>query len=171
MTANDKVKTHFQNAMAEFVGQNYEKSIEELNRAVELDSEFKLAFLSRGSAYLKLERFKEARQDFDRVIEIDPTHARAYHLRGLVNEKIGENESALEDFDKAVELDPEYGAAYYSRATLHSKMGNEDLATEDIEMVTHLTSVNVEAFANENNVWRSNQLRVEGMGFADPMDR
>jgi Tfp pilus assembly protein PilF len=171
MSANDKAKTHFQNAMSEFVGQKYENSVEELNRAIELDSEFKLAYLSRGSAFLKMDRLKEARRDFDRVIEIDPNHSRAYHLRGLVNEKIGEDESALSDFDKAVELDPEYGAAYYSRATLHSKLGHEDLATEDIEMVTHLTNVNAEKFANENNVWRSNHLRLEGMGFADPMDR
>jgi tetratricopeptide (TPR) repeat protein len=171
MTENNKAQNHFQNAMAEFVGQNYENSIEELTRAIELAPDYKLAYLSRGSAFLKLNRLDEARKDFDRLLELDSKHARAYHLRGLVHEKVGDNEAALKDFNTAVELDPEYGAAYYSRATLHSKMGNADLATEDIEMVTHLTNVNLESFANENNIWRSNQMRLEEMGAADPMDR
>jgi Tfp pilus assembly protein PilF len=171
MTDNDKAQKHFQNAMAEFVGQNYGNSIDELNRAIALDPDYKLAYLSRGSAFLKLNRLEEARHDFDRLLKIDPKHARAYHLRGLVNEKVGDNESALGDFNAAIEVDPEYGAAYYSRATLHSKLGNTDLATEDIEMVTQLTNVNLETYANENNVWRSNQMRLEEMGAADPMDR
>jgi hypothetical protein len=38
-------------------------------------------------------------------------------------------------------------------------------------MATHLTEVNIETFANQNNIWRSHHLKVEGMGAADPMDR
>ena len=52
---------------------------------------------------------------------------------------------------------------YHSRAILHTKMGNEDLAMEDIEMVQHLTNKNIETFANENNVWRSQHLRLESI--------
>ncbi len=38
-----------------------------------------------------------------------------------------------------------------------------DLASEDIQMVTRLSEVNIESFANENNVWRSQHLRLESM--------
>jgi hypothetical protein len=48
-------------------------------------------------------------------------------------------------------------------ANLHNKMGHPDLASEDIQMVTHLTEVNIESFANENNVWRTQHLRLESM--------
>jgi tetratricopeptide (TPR) repeat protein len=171
MTEKNMPTTDFQEGMAEFVGGNYEKSIDYFNRVIESDPDSRSAFMSRGSAFLKLNRFDEAKADFDRVIETDRNYARAYHLRGLVYEKTGDDESAMRDFDRAIELDPEYGAAYYSRATLRSKLGQTDQATDDIEMVTHLTQVNIETFANENNVWRSNQLRLEEMGVADPMDR
>lgn len=40
-------------------------------------------------------------------------------------------------------------------------MGQADTATEDMKMVTHLSNINIENFANENNVWRSRQLQVE----------
>ena len=72
-------------------------------------------------------------------------------------------ENALLDLTKAIELNPEYGAAYYSRANLHSKMGNTDLATEDIEMMTNVTEVNIETFANGNNIWRSRHLHLESI--------
>jgi hypothetical protein len=42
-------------------------------------------------------------------------------------------------------------------------MGRPEQATEDIRMVTHLTELNIESFSNENNVWRSQQLRLESM--------
>ena len=101
--------------------------------------------------------------DFDRAIRVDPSYARAYHMRGVARENKGDSDGAMADFTKAIELKPEDGAAYYSRAALYSKLGKEDFALEDIETVTHLTNTNIEAFANENNVWRSNQLRVEDM--------
>ena len=171
MSDTDNAKEMFQKAMHDFMSQNYESSIESFTRAIDADPELKLAILSRGSAYFKLDRIEEARRDFDTVVKIDPNSARAFHLRGLVHDKAGDQRAALADFDKAVALDPAYGAAYYSRANLHAKMGSTDLATEDIQMATHLTEVNIEQFANENNIWRSQQLRVEEMGGADPMVR
>lgn len=160
---SDNVNELYNNGMYEFINANYEKSIEILSKAVELDANRKLTFASRGSAYLRLDRLEEALSDFNRALELDSKYARAYHLRGLVEEKQGDDASAIEDFSRAIELKPEYGAAYHSRATLHTKMGNEDLAVEDITMVQHLTNKNIEEFANENNVWRSQQMRLESM--------
>ncbi|MBT8368092.1 MAG: hypothetical protein KJP23_25640 [Deltaproteobacteria bacterium] len=56
-----------------------------------------------------------------------------------------------------------YGAVYYSRAGLNNKIGRTAQATEDIRMVTHLTEVNIETVANNNNMWRSQHLRLESM--------
>ncbi len=172
MTDKDKAEMFFKEGMAEFVGRNYEKSIETLNQALDIAPENKIARLSRASAYMKLDRLEDALTDFDRVINSHPEYAKAYHLRGLVHEKSGDYQAALKDFDRAIGLDPEYGAAYYSRANLHSNMGNQERATEDIEMVTHLTNVNIETFANENNLWRSQHLKLEVTGdLTDAMDR
>jgi len=171
MADETTAKDHFHNGMSEFVANNFGESIEHLTRAIEADPDFSLARTSRGAAYLKTGQAQKAVEDFDTVIETDGKNARAFHLRGLAHEKMGDDKAALQDFSAAIEIDPSYGAAYYSRATLYAKTGETDRATEDIEMVNHLTEVNIESFANENNVWRSNQLRLEEMGMADPMDR
>jgi len=163
MSHNHSAQKIFEEGMAEFVKHNYGQSIARLSQAIELDPEFTLAVKGRGAAYLKLDQTKEAIADFSAVIKLKPHSARAYHLRGLAYEKSGDTAKALDDFNRALELDANYGAAYFSRANLYSKMGNSDLATEDLRMVTHLTEVNVETFANDNNVWRSQQLRLESM--------
>lgn len=163
MTDNPKANDHYINGMFEFLKDNYGKSIQLLSRAIEEDSDHKLAYMSRGSAFLRLERLDEAIADFGHAIHLNPDFPRSYHLRGLAKEKQATWEDAIADFSKAIELDPEYAAAYYSRATLHTKMGNEDLAVDDIQMVEHLTHTNIETFANENNVWRSQHLRLEAI--------
>jgi Tfp pilus assembly protein PilF len=163
MNTQDDLKDLLSYAMSEFLKNNYGKSLELLEKLLKAEPDHRLALTTRGTAHLKLNHPDSAVEDFDRVIQIDPSYARAYHLRGAAREARGDSDGAIADFTKAIELKPEYGAAYYSRAALFSKLGREDSAAEDIETVTHLTNANIEAFANENNVWRSNQLRVEDM--------
>ncbi len=157
------IDNKFNDGMAAFVGQDYGTCIQNLTEVLQEDQSHKLAFVSRGAAFMRTGETATALVDFNRAIGLDPDYARAYHLRGLAREIQGDNDGALDDFTRAIDLSPEYGAAYHSRATLHTKMGHEDLDAEDIMMVTHLTQANIESFANENNVWRSQHMRVENM--------
>ena len=163
MDKSDRRNELFVNAMSNFMEDNLGVSIDLLNEILDADSDDKLALLARGSVYLKMSNAKNAIIDFGRAVEIDSEYAKAYHLRGIALETAGNDEKALKDFDKAIEIDPEYGAAYYSRATLLTKMGKEDAASEDMKMISHLTNLNIESFANENNIWRSRQMQLEGI--------
>ena len=163
MTVNQNADDHYINGMFAFMKNNYDESIEHLTRAIESDPGHTLAYMSRCSALFRSDRLEESIADFDRAIDLKPEMARSYHLRGLAKERHGNDAGALADFEKAIELDPEYGAAYYSCATMHTKMGNEDLAVDDIKMVEFLSNKNIETFANENNVWRSQHMRLESL--------
>lgn len=153
--------------MSEYVAGDYGKSVQRFSEVLSLDPGHTQALTARGAGNLKLNAAGDAVEDFNRVIELDPTYARAYHLRGLAREAQGDDAGAEADFGAAIELAPEYGAAYFSRATLRTKTGREDMATEDMAMVAHLTNRNIETFANENNVWRSQHLRVESIMESD----
>lgn len=161
MTDTVNQKELFQQGMAEMAGSNYGEGVRILTRVIQSDPEHKLGRIARGSCYLKQGDPDRAITDFTHAIEIDPDYARAHHLRALANEAKGDDESSLADLDRAIELNPQYGAAYYSRATVLTKMGRTDDAARDMEMVAHLSNRNIEEFANENNVWRSNHLQVE----------
>jgi tetratricopeptide (TPR) repeat protein len=161
MNKNDRKNQLFTNAMSNLMENKLGISIDLLNEILAADPDDRLALLARGSVYLRMNNPNSAVNDFNRAIEISPNYAKAYHLRGLALEMTGTDDQALEDFNKAIDIDPEYGAAYYSRATLLTKMGREDSAVEDMKMVTQLSNLNIESFANENNVWRSRQMQVE----------
>jgi tetratricopeptide (TPR) repeat protein len=161
MHKKDRKNELFANAMSNLMNDKLGVSIDLLDEILKADPNDRLAWLARGSVYLKMGNSEKAIGDFTQAIELDASHPKAYHLRGLAREMAGDSNVALEDFTRALDIDPEYGAAYYSRATLLTKMGQEDAAAEDMKMVTHLTNVNLETFANDNNIWRSRQMQVE----------
>ena len=163
MTGTTRKNELFATAMSKLMKNKLGVSIDLLDEILKADPEDRLAWLARGSVYLKMGKTENAIGDFSNAIELSPNHPKAYHLRGLAREMAGENDEALADFGKAIDIDPEYGAAYYSRATLLTKMGREVDAVEDMEIVAHLTDLNIENFANENNIWRSRQLQLEEM--------
>ena len=163
MEKSDRKNELFASAMSNLMQDKLGISIDLLDEIIKADSDDKLALLARGSVFLKMANTINAIADFSRVLEIDPNHQKAFHLRGLAHEMAGDNDDALKDFDKAIDIDSDYGAAYYSRATLLTKMGQEDAALEDMKMVSHLSNLNIENFANDNNVWRSRQLQMENI--------
>ena len=163
MDSSERKNELFTNAMSNFMKNKLTISIDLLDELIKADSDDKLAFLARGSVHLKTGDTKNAVDDFTRAIEIDSKHPKAYHLRGLAHEMAGDDQKALDDFNQAIEIDPEYGAAFFSRATLLTKMGQEDLAVEDMKMVNHLSNLNIESFANDNNIWRSRHLQMENI--------
>lgn len=161
MSTNSKAR--FNDAMAAFVGQDFGTCIAHLSEVLREDKTHKLALVSRGAAFMRTGNHQTALEDFDRAIAIDPQYARAYHLRGLAREVKNDDHGALDDFNRAIELAPDYGVAYHSRATLLTKLGQTERATADIQMLTHLTQRNIETFANENNVWRSQHMHLESI--------
>ena len=161
MKKTERKNELFASAMSNLMKDKFDVSIDILDELIDVDSGDKLSYLARGSVYLKMSDTKNAIDDFSRVLKIDSKHPKAFHLRGLAREMAGDNDEALTDFNQAIDLDPEYGAAFYSRATLLTKMGQDESALEDMKMVNHLSNLNIESFANENNVWRSRQLQLE----------
>lgn len=161
----------FDRGVKDFVENHIGRSIEAFTAVIARDPRHRLAYSSRGVAYLRMERVREAIEDFNHAIELDPGHARSYHLRGLAFEKLGDLDQAVANFNEAIRFDPEYGAAYYSRSTLLSMMGNIDQAFEDLQMYTSLTEKNLSEYMSENNIWHSRQLNLEETGAADVMDR
>ena len=161
MNKDDRKNELFANAMSNLTKNKLGISLDLLNEIIDTDSDDKLALLARGSVYLKMGNTENAIGDYSRTLEIDAKHPKAFHLRGLAREMAGDDDEALKDINKAIDIDAEYGAAYYSRATLLTKMGQEDSALEDMKMVSQLSNLNIESFANDNSVWRSRQLQTE----------
>lgn len=84
----------------------YERAIQDYNKAIQLNPNYAVAYNNRGNAYSDLRKYERAIQDFDKAIELKPNYEYAYYWRGWVYEKMKEYKKALEDYNKALKFDP-----------------------------------------------------------------
>ena len=86
-------------------------ALDEINKAVQLDSKSALAYLSRGIGNYYLPSgfgggIDKAMADFQKALELNPRLADAHLWIGLAMRKANRNEEAKAEFRKAVELNP-----------------------------------------------------------------
>lgn len=84
---------------------------QELNKAIQLNGNLALAYVSRGVGYTYLPPsfgggVDLALKDFNKAIALDPKLADAYLWKGVALRKISRNGAARQAFQKALELDP-----------------------------------------------------------------
>jgi tetratricopeptide (TPR) repeat protein len=118
-------KDHVQSASASFQKKDYPISIINYSKAIEMSPFEVFNYYSRGIAYYKSGKEKEAEEDFDKVIIMDPRMSSAYVYRGLCREKLGKYRDALNDYTKALELKPNDAAIHNNIAYLYVSANDE----------------------------------------------
>lgn len=114
--AVDQEKEYLNKGTAYINNSEYEKAIESLTEAIQLNPKSDAAYNNRGLAYYKGGDPANAISDFNISLELNPKCAQAYHNRGAVYYKIGSMDKAINDFSTAIQVDPSYANAYNSRA-------------------------------------------------------
>lgn len=85
----------------------YEKAIEEFEKAIALQPDFAPAYNRLGMAYAILKDFEKAEKNFQKVIELASEVDQGYLNLGLLYELKGDRERAISYFKKALSLNPE----------------------------------------------------------------
>ena len=67
--------------------QQYDRAIEDFNKAIELDPRDDIAYYNRGRAYENKQQYDRAIEDYNKAIELNPRFDKAYSNRGVVYEK------------------------------------------------------------------------------------
>ena len=156
MSNNSTAVEMFIKGSSAFSDCSYGVSVDDFSRAIRLDPEFSLAYLSRAVAKLKLGNLREAVGDFTKYIELNPDKAKGYHMRGLAYLDMRDYDKAIADFDKAIEMNSGYGVAYLSRGTAHSEAGNTEQAEKDLTIATRMGERAGFDFMMEYNIpWRN----------------
>ena len=157
---------YFGRAMDFMTIRNYEGAIQDFTKAIELKSDFEMAYLMRaiaryqqmifernesstkalsntkqdfGSANTRVRNtIKEIINDFNKVIELSPRNPFAYFNKGVILAEAGDNTSALSLFSKAVELKPDFGEAYYNRGYIYMQLGQRQKGADDLSKAGEL---------------------------------
>jgi tetratricopeptide (TPR) repeat protein len=122
----------------------YNQTIVNLDKAIDLKPNYEDAFATRANAYNNMGQYDQAFADYDKVISLNPNNSLNYNNRGSAYSKIGQYDRAIADFDKAISIKSKFALAYSNRAFSHFFfLGQFNKAAKDYEHVSNLYPKNV----------------------------
>jgi len=116
----------------------YDRSINQYSKAIEINPRYVQAYISRGVAYARKGQLDKAISDYTRAMEINPKCALAYYNRGVAYARKGQLDKAISDYSKAIHINSKIAMAYYNRGTAYYFKGEHDKAWKDVNMAQSL---------------------------------
>jgi tetratricopeptide (TPR) repeat protein len=116
------------------VHSNYQAAIDDLNQAIQLQSNFGEAYSDRCLAYLQLQNYHQAIADCTQAINFAAENAEAHLNRGLANYRQKNYAAAIADYQQAIALKPYEFPAYYNLALVYAATGNYSQAIVDYNL-------------------------------------
>ncbi|MBN2391726.1 MAG: tetratricopeptide repeat protein [Anaerolineae bacterium] len=147
----------------------YDKAIQEYNKALELDSTYVPAYYNRGLAHAKQQHYADAIADFSEVITLDPLHVDphyvdAYYNRGLVYARQNAFDQALTDYDQALALRPEDPLIYNSRGNVRYKAKDYAQAIADYDQAIQHDPAYTDAYLNRGLTYAAQEEYQHAIG-------
>ena len=136
-------KYYLDNAIYDFQCGKYNLALENVNKSLEIKSDWEIPYFYRGAINQVLERLDEAILDYTKSIELNPQMTDAYYNRAkiLLSRKDVENPDinrAIGDLEKALELDENFAEALYAMAAAQKKVENYNEAIKYLDRVLEL---------------------------------
>jgi Flp pilus assembly protein TadD len=119
--------------MRRFQQGDYEGAAEVFRSVTESEPDNVTAYVSLGTAYLRLNRLSEAVRAFRKAIDLDDRDANAHLGLGQTYQLSGDHASAIDELTTALRLAPSNPVASYSLALVYEATGDTDLEIEMLE--------------------------------------
>jgi protein O-mannosyl-transferase len=132
-----------------FRTQQYDKAIEFITHALEIDGDYPDAYLNRGCSHSVQgnvflsqqnmaganEMHARAKKDYEKYISLKQDNPSVYNWLGLEFAYIKDYNGAIKNYNAAMQLNPKAnnGEYYSNRGTAYLNMGNKSAAKADIE--------------------------------------
>ncbi len=127
---------------------DYQKAIQNYDKAIELAPRNINLYYNRGVVKGKLQDYLGAIQDYDKAIELDHKNISAYNNRGVAKYYLKDYVGAIADYDKAIELDPQDSTAYNNRGNAKKSLKDYAGAISDYNKAIELDPQYANAYNN-----------------------
>ena len=158
----DDADNYFLRALEFSLVQDYTSAIDDLNKAIELRSNFTLAYFTRANLRFKLIQYQSANQteskpdtkskinqtpfndeisklqyemilrDYEKTIDLAPDFSFAYFNKGNLYCSMKNFKSAISSYSKAIEIDPDFAEAYFNRGISNLYLNDKVNANLDL---------------------------------------
>ncbi len=124
----------------------YEKALEDCDKALSLKPDYHLAFYNRGYIYQELGNIEEAIKNYSQTIALNNNASQAYQNRGILYVNIAKSEEAYNDFNNAIRINPKDPIAFLNRASLLRDLKEDTKVIDDASTVISLDSTLLQAY-------------------------
>jgi len=111
----------------------YEKAIEQFEKALELQPNYAAALNNLGICYGNLDRLEEAERSFERAIEINPKDIFAMNNLAVICLRTHRLNEARQYAQEALEIEPQYASAHYTLGSVYATVGQFAQAEKEFE--------------------------------------
>lgn len=145
-------KYYLDNGIFDIQNGRFQNGIENINKSLELKSDWEIPYFYRAVAHQAMENFDEAILDYTKALQLNEKMVDAYYNRAkiLLSRKDIENPDinrAVSDLEKALELDPNFLDALYAMAAAQKKLENYNEAISYLDRLLELEPDAVQAKA------------------------
>ena len=137
-----KVSQYLKSAMESYTSKNYQQTIEDCTKIIELKPDNYEAYYWRGLSYESLQEYQKAKLDFTKTIELNPEYKVAYDMRALINYyHLKDYQAAIDDYTKIIELSSENDnlyLCYQNRGECYKKLKDKAKAKADLQKAKEL---------------------------------
>jgi tetratricopeptide (TPR) repeat protein len=147
------VESCFNEAVEHVAVGAHEAAVQKYDQVIELDPNFVVGYIGRGTSFLALGQFEDALADFNRAIDLGPEITEAYYLRAQAyfqTEKIGR---AIADLTILINMDQTRADAYFMRGLANGEMARHEKAIEDFTKAIELDAESSKAFLHRSQAY------------------
>ena len=142
---------------------DFEGAVAAFKQVSELNPESAQAYVSIGSAYMRMDRLTEAANAFRRALALDPDDAVARVGMAQVHKLWGQPDQALEELGRALERDPENADAHYTKAIIYQELGELELELEALTATVAADPRNSMALSRLADIYLANERHADAI--------
>lgn len=142
---------------------NHRGAVAKFNHALDLDENYVLGYLGRGTSFLALGKYVEAVSDFNQAIDREPDISDSYYLRAQAYFQQSNYGRAIADLTILLNLVPEKLEAYVMRGLANFALGRDKKAIEDFSKALEKNPELANAYFHRAKVYeREGQFDLAG---------
>ncbi len=131
--------------------EQYDKSLDDLNKAVELDPEYGFRYQARAYLKTRLNDPDGAIEDYQKAVDLDPSDPIAYNNLALAQEQMGWAGKAKKNFDKSDQLQGIQTTEERAKARIDQAVNQAEIAESQQEKKADPLKIAQEVFTKKSS--------------------
>lgn len=145
---NPSFQNYFNRGYLNHEIKNYEKALNDYNKAIQIDSISFLAYYNRACLKVDTNDLNGALFDYNKSINLGNNDYKIYFNRASLKERLNDINGAIEDYSRSLEIEPKNAQALHNRENIKKKQKLFNSAIIDYNEAIKINPFYIEAIQN-----------------------